>query len=239
MPALLFTKENPFKLYNKLQKSKSSAPAKAGQTAPSEIVVPKGPTPFAPGPIIGELGALGIKTAVENIKKRSMEEVAFHFGLHKKLFKKLIDTDRFMKDGIRFNVIGRMEMLPKDEQELIKQAMEKTKDNDKHVFTACIAYNGQDEIVDACKKLIEKGVKPEEVDREMIKQNIYTHDLPAPDLIVRTGMDPDARLSGFLLWDSSYAEFAFTKTKWPGLTEEEVGQIIEDYAERKRRKGGN
>ena len=52
-------------------------------------------------------------------------------------------------------------------------------------------------------------------------------------------MDPDARLSGFLLWDSSYAEFAFTKTKWPGLTEEEVGKIIDDFDLRKRRKGGN
>ena len=68
MPALLFTKENPFKLYRVLQKSKSSAPAKPGQTAPNDIIVPKGPTPFAPGPLIGELGMLGIKTSVEGGK---------------------------------------------------------------------------------------------------------------------------------------------------------------------------
>ncbi len=68
MPALLFTKENPFKLFKTLQKSKSPAPAKAGQTAPNDIVVPAGPTSFAPGPVIGELGALGIKTGVENGK---------------------------------------------------------------------------------------------------------------------------------------------------------------------------
>lgn len=175
--------------------------------------------------------------SVENIKKREKAEVKFHFRLHKKLFKDLLKSDKFDKEGIRFNVIGRMGMLPKSEQELIKKCMEKTKDNDKHVFTACIAYNGQDEIVDACKKLIEKGVKAEDVDRQMIKDNIYTNDMPAPDLIVRTGMDPDARLSGFLLWDSSYAEFAFTKTKWPGLTTEEVGKMIDDFDLRKRRKG--
>ncbi|MFT4326052.1 MAG: 50S ribosomal protein L10, partial [Candidatus Woesearchaeota archaeon] len=64
MPALLFTKDNPFKLFKTLKKNKSSAPAKAGQVAPNDIVVQAGPTSFAPGPIIGELGAFGIKTGV-------------------------------------------------------------------------------------------------------------------------------------------------------------------------------
>tara|TARA_Y100000310_G_scaffold335162_1_gene416526 strand:+ start:1713 stop:2570 length:858 start_codon:yes stop_codon:yes gene_type:complete len=68
MPALLFTKDNPFKLFKTLQASKSSAPAKAGQTAPTDVVIPEGKTPFAPGPIIGELGQLGIKTGVEEGK---------------------------------------------------------------------------------------------------------------------------------------------------------------------------
>ncbi|MBD3304189.1 50S ribosomal protein L10 [Candidatus Woesearchaeota archaeon] len=68
MPALLFTEENPFTLYKTLKQNKSKAPAKAGQTAPSDIIVPAGPTPFAPGPVIGELGAIGIKAAVEGGK---------------------------------------------------------------------------------------------------------------------------------------------------------------------------
>lgn len=65
MPALLFTEENPFSLFKIIKKNKSKAPAKAGQIAPSDIVVKAGPTPFAPGPVIGELGALGIKTKVD------------------------------------------------------------------------------------------------------------------------------------------------------------------------------
>jgi len=65
MPALLFSCENPFKLYKFLQKNKSPAPAKAGQTAPKDIIIPAGPTPFAPGPVIGELGQFRIKTGVE------------------------------------------------------------------------------------------------------------------------------------------------------------------------------
>src|SRR3989338_6033232 len=68
MPALIFTNEDPFKLYRMLEKSKSSAPAKAGQTAPRDIIVPAGPTSFAPGPVIGELAAIGIKAGVENAK---------------------------------------------------------------------------------------------------------------------------------------------------------------------------
>ena len=68
MPALILTNENPFKLYKIIQKSKSAAPAKPGQKAPNDITIPAGPTQFAPGPIIGELGALGLKTAIENGK---------------------------------------------------------------------------------------------------------------------------------------------------------------------------
>lgn len=68
MPALLFTKKNPFSLYKTLEKNKSSMPAKAGQIAPKDIVVPAGPTTFSPGPIIGELGAFKIKTGIENGK---------------------------------------------------------------------------------------------------------------------------------------------------------------------------
>ncbi len=74
MPALMFTKENPFKLYKLLQKNKSKAPAKAGQTAPNDILVKAGPTPFAPGPIIGELGMAGIKTGVEGGKVAIKED---------------------------------------------------------------------------------------------------------------------------------------------------------------------
>jgi len=74
MPALLFTKENPFTIYKLISKSKSPAPAKAGQTAPKDIIVRAGPTPFAPGPIIGELGAARIKTGVEGGKVAIKED---------------------------------------------------------------------------------------------------------------------------------------------------------------------
>ena len=74
MPAMIFTKENPFKLFKLLAKNKSSAPAKPGQKAPRDIVIPKGPTSFAPGPIISELGSIGLKTGVENGKVAVKED---------------------------------------------------------------------------------------------------------------------------------------------------------------------
>jgi len=74
MPALIFTKENPFSLFKELKKSKTSAPAKAGQTAPFDIIVPKGPTSFMPGPVIGELAELGIKSGVEGGKVAIKED---------------------------------------------------------------------------------------------------------------------------------------------------------------------
>src|SRR3989338_2152110 len=74
MPALIFTKENPFKLSRTLQRSKSPAPAKAGQTAPRDIIVQKGATSFAPGPIIGELAMAGIKSGVEGGKVAIKED---------------------------------------------------------------------------------------------------------------------------------------------------------------------
>ena len=74
MPALLFSKENPFTLFKIIKQNKSKAPAKAGQTAPHDIKIPAGPTPFAPGPVIGELGALGIKSKVEAGKIKIIED---------------------------------------------------------------------------------------------------------------------------------------------------------------------
>lgn len=75
MPAMIFTHDNPFKLYKRLQENKSTAPAKAGQVATKDIVIPAGPTPFAPGPIIGELGSLRIKTGIEDGKVAIKETV--------------------------------------------------------------------------------------------------------------------------------------------------------------------
>jgi tritrans,polycis-undecaprenyl-diphosphate synthase [geranylgeranyl-diphosphate specific] len=172
------------------------------------------------------------------LKKRSKAELKVHFDLHKKYIKEeILDSDRFEKDEIQFNVLGRINLLPKDEQLLIEKAINKTKKFSKHIFNVCIAYDGQDEIVNAVKKIINKNINPNAVTKEIIKQNLYTRDIPPPDLIIRTGMNPGKRLSGFLLWDSSYAEMVFRKTYWPDYTPALLRKDINSFSNHKRRFG--
>ena len=173
----------------------------------------------------------------ENLN-RSKEELDTHFSLHKKYLKKwILNSDDFIKNKVKFQVLGRKELLPKDEQELIKKAEEKTKDFSNYIINICLCYNGQEEIVDAIKKIIEKGLKPEEITRKTIKQHLYTKDLPPPDMMIKTGMNPEKRISGFLLYDIAYTELFFTKTKWPDFSTEELDEMIREFNQRDRRFG--
>ena len=98
-------------------------------------------------------------------------------------------------------------------------------------------YDGQEEIVDAVKEIIKSGVKIEEINRDTIKSHLYTRNFPEVDYIIRTGMEDGARISGFLLWDASYAEFKFRTELWPDYNKEMVIEDIQDYVNRNRRKG--
>src|SRR3989344_1277029 len=173
----------------------------------------------------------------KNIKSRSKEEIAFHFSLHKKYLQRELDSGKYKKQGIRFNALGRIQSLPKDEQDVLKEAMKKSKNFNSLIFSTCIAYDGQEEIVDAVKNIISKKMPVESINEDLIKKNLYTAEIPPPDLIIRTGMFPEQRLSGFLLWDSSYSELHFTKTLWPDFTIEELGSILNNYLKRERRNG--
>lgn len=98
-------------------------------------------------------------------------------------------------------------------------------------------YDGHEEIVDAVKKIINDGIKTEKINTELIKEYLYTKNFPSLDYIIRTGMDDGARISGFLLWDSSYAEFKFREDLWPDYNKEMVIEDLEDYLRRNRRMG--
>lgn len=175
--------------------------------------------------------------SLENLK-RGKKELACHFGLHKKYIKKwILDSDDFVKNKTKFQVLGRRELLPKDEQELIKEAEEKTKNFKDHTFNVCLCYNGQDEIVDAIKKIIIKGIKPEEITRDLIKENLYTSDLPPPEMMIKTGMNPEKRISAFLLYDVAYTELFFSSILWPDFIPEELDKLIGEYNHRERRFG--
>lgn len=103
-----------------------------------------------------------------------------------------------------------------------------------HILNIALNYGARDEIVYACNRLISEGKS--EVTKDDIASHLYTAESGDPDLVVRTG--GDFRISNFLLWQSAYAEFYFTKTLWPDLTEAEVDAAVSDFLGRHRRFGG-
>ena len=180
----------------------------------------------------------GIKTlsvfafSTENWK-RSEEEVGWLMDLLEEALTKELAS--FHEKGVCLKIVGRREGLRPSVVRAIENAETLTKDNTKATFALCINYGGRLEIVDACRKLVEKGMKAEAVDEAAIRSGLYWPDMPDPDLVVRTS--GEERISGFLLWQSAYSEFYWCDKHWPDFDEAELDKALEEYATRKRRFG--
>ncbi len=98
-------------------------------------------------------------------------------------------------------------------------------------------YDGHEEIIDAVKEIINDGVNSEDVNHKLIKKYLWSKSFPPLDYIIRTGMENGARISGFLLWDSSYAEFKFRKEFWPDYNKDMVIEDLIEYSKRSRSMG--
>ena len=154
-----------------------------------------------------------------------------------KLFVKMFDKNQsfFMNRDIKIVVSGRDEPLPKEVIVARDKMVELTKDNKGGILNICLNYGGRAEIVDAVKKMISEGVNPEDIDESKFRNYLY-QDLPDVDLLIRTS--GELRLSNFLLWQASYAEFYFPKIYFPDFHEEDFDQAIVEYTNRDRRFGG-
>ena len=154
-------------------------------------------------------------------------------------FKKLVDHEKIHKNEVRVKVVGRTELLPDDVKEAIKEAEDATKHYDKRLFNLAIGYDGRLEIIDSFKKIIkdvqEGKITVDDVDEELVSKNLYTKGLDDPNLIIRTS--GEERLSGFLLWQSSYSELYFCETLWPELRKVDFLRAIRSYQARERRFG--
>jgi len=104
------------------------------------------------------------------------------------------------------------------------------------VLNLALNYSGRFEIVRACRLIMEKGLSAEELDEKQFSDYLYTAGQPDPDLIIRTS--GELRISNYLLYQSAYSEFYFTKTLWPDFSLEELHLALKDYASRQRRLGG-
>lgn len=141
----------------------------------------------------------------------------------------------FMKEGVRFRVIGNRDKLPENIKSIIEGVEQTTKKNSKLILQCALSYSGRDEIIRAIRMAINKGLTPENITEECIGGLLDTAGTPDPDLIIRTS--GEQRLSNFLLWQSAYAEFYFTSTLWPDFTKEELLEAIHEYQMRDRRFG--
>ena len=114
--------------------------------------------------------------------------------------------------------------------------MELTKSNTG--LTLCLAfdYGGRGEMIQAARRIISSGIGSAGIDELMLGRHLYTHDIPDPDLIIRTG--GELRLSNFLLWQAAYSELYFTPVLWPDFNQEEIEKALSEYKRRHRRFGG-
>ena len=172
----------------------------------------------------------------ENWKRPALEVQGLMALLEHYLKNKVSEMN---EHGIRFNAIGRLEKLPVAVQRRLQKAIADTAHNTKLTLTLAVNYGSRDEIVDAVKAIAEQVARgelsPEAITEEVVAKNLYTADMPDPDLLVRTS--GEYRLSNFLLWQLSYAEIYVTSTLWPDFKKENLLAAIEDYKGRERRFG--
>ncbi len=173
-------------------------------------------------------------SSLDNITNRSKKEVNYLFDIFEKQFKKLSQDKRIHKNNVKVRVIGKWkEYFPEKTKQAINEAIEKTKNHDKYNLTFLMAYNGTDEMIDCIKNLKNKAI-----DEGTIKNNLWTKELPAVDLMIRTGCENDPHLSaGFMMWDIAYSQLSFSKSFFPSFSSKEFEEIIKDYSKKQRRKG--
>ena len=170
--------------------------------------------------------------STENFK-RSEDEVNYLMNIFIKLCKKEIKT--FNKNNIKVVFSGRDYPLSKKVIEARDQMAYETRNNTRGIVNICLNYGGRAEIIDACKAIVKDNIKEEEIDEKLFTSYLY-HDLPDVDLMIRTS--GELRLSNFLLWQNSYAEFYFPKTYFPDFNEKEFDLALVEYTKRDRRYGG-
>jgi undecaprenyl diphosphate synthase len=175
----------------------------------------------------------------DNIIKRSKEEVNFLFKIFENEFKKLVKNKRIHTSKVKINVLGEWERyFPAEVKKAIKEAIEKTKNYNNYNLIFLLAYSGKDEMISAIQQIANRKAQSAnlEIDEELIKNNLWTRNLPPVDLIIRTGGEPH-NSTGFMMWDTADSQFYFTNTLWPDFFPEEFKKAILSYSKIERRLG--
>ena len=189
---------------------------------------------------------LGVKSitlyafSTENFR-RSPKEVNEIMQIAEEKLRIILEDEKIHENKVRVKAIGRLDLLPKKLQGLIRRVEESTKNYDERFLNVALAYGGRAEIVDATKKIarkVESGdLTVKEIDEKLFEEYLYTAHMPKqdPDLIIRTS--GEERLSGFLSWQSAYSELCFLDMNWPEFRRIELLRAVRTYQRRKRRFG--
>ncbi len=165
--------------------------------------------------------------------QRSSNEVGYLMRIYTLFFRKHLKE--LVKEGVRFNWIGRRDRVPKQLKDILVNLEKATSKNSKYILNICIDYGGHDEIVRAFKKILKKGIKPSQINEEIISRNLDTAGIPDPDLLIRTS--GEKRTSGIMPWQTTYTEFFFSKLFFPDFSMVELKRALADYSSRQRRYG--
>ena len=144
-----------------------------------------------------------------------------------------LEDEIFMKNNVRFRVIGDLKRLPDDVQKKLRETEEHTAKNDTMTMVVALSYSSRWEITDAVRKIV--ALAPQDITEDVISQHLTTNFMPDPDLLIRTG--GELRISNYLLWQIAYSELYFCDTYWPDFDEEALHKAIESYQSRQRRFG--
>jgi len=143
------------------------------------------------------------------------------------------------KNNIKLHAIGNLDLLPKSAHKELMDVIEKTKNNNRLTLTLALSYGSREELIKTIKEISLKVknnlISPENIDKSVINNHLYTRDLPDVDLLIRTS--GEQRISNFLLWQIAYAELYFTEVLWPDFTKENLFEAILNYQNRERRFG--
>ncbi|WP_419901764.1 isoprenyl transferase [Kiloniella sp.] len=168
---------------------------------------------------------------------RPQSEINDIMGLLRRYLQSELAT--FHKAGIKLKVIGDRSRLADDIVLLIEDAERQTASNDKLTVVMALSYGGRQEIVEAARNIALKvksgSLDADELSEDLFEQELYTNDIPDPDLLIRTS--GEMRISNFLLWQLAYSEMVFVEKNWPDFSKEDLLFAIEEYQKRDRRYG--
>ncbi len=145
------------------------------------------------------------------------------------------ELSKLHKEGVQLRHIGRLERIPLELQQKVRDAIELTRNNQRLLLNVAFNYGGRAELVDAIRHIIADGVPAEQIDEKLVSRYLYMAELPDPDLIIRTS--GEMRVSNFLIWQGAYAEIYVTSALWPDFDKRELYKALQDYNQRERRFG--